>query len=292
MLGIRRLIFAFVLGCGFAAQAAEPILSVTDGKTERSHGRSDLLADPGLREVTITPDPIYGRSMTYRAIPAAYLLKEVRPGADDHVQVRATDGFSVSIPARLLIQGGPGGAEAFLAVESPEAPWPVLPVENQTASAGPFYLVWRNAGRGAVSSEYWAYRVASLTLVDSPARRWPGLAVAARVPANDPVRRGLERFVEVCMACYRFNGEGESELGPDLGRPMNPVQYFQPAALRKYLRDPGGLRTWPERKMPAFSKEDLSDADIAAIIAWLSHKAGRQGARRVGKAIPPGAGTR
>ncbi|WP_040566211.1 c-type cytochrome [Magnetospirillum molischianum] len=276
MLRLLCLVFAVFLGLGLAAQAAEPTLTVSDGTTERLYSRSELLTDPRIREVTIAPDPIYSRSMTYRAIPAARLLEDLRPGADDHIQVRATDGFSVSIPVRLLTQGGSGGAEAFLAIELPEAPWPVLPAKNQTAGAGPFYLVWLHAPRGTISSEYWSYRVAALTVVDSPTKRWPGLAVAAKVPENDPIRHGLERFVAVCMACHRFNGEGESDLGPDLGRPMNPVHYFQPAALRQFLRDPGTIRTWSERKMPAFAKADLSDSDIEAIIAWLSYKAGRR----------------
>jgi mono/diheme cytochrome c family protein len=54
---------------------------------------------------------------------------------------------------------------------------------------------------------------------------------------------------------------------------MNPVDYFQPAALRKYLRNPSSVRTWPEQKMPAFDEANLSDADIDAIVAWLTYKA-------------------
>jgi len=267
---------AVLLGWGLTAQAAEPTLTVADGKTERVYRLPELLADPTVVEVTIAPDPVYRRPMTYRAIPAARLLKEAKPGADDHVQVRATDGFSVSIPARLLTQSGSGAAVALVAIEPPEAPWPILPGTTQTVSAGPFYLVWRNAKRDRISSEYWSYRIASLTVVDSPAKRWPGLAVAATLPANDPIRRGQDRFVAICMACHRFNGEGESEIGPDLGRPMNPVQYFQPAALRQLLRDPAKVRTWTERKMPAFSAADLPESDIDAIIAWLGYKAGRR----------------
>ena len=77
---------------------------------------------------------------------------------------------------------------------------------------------------------------------------------ANTMSATDPIRRDLDRFVAVCMACHRFNGEGEGEQGPDLARPMNPVDYFQPAALRKYLRNPSSVRSWPEQKMPAFDE--------------------------------------
>ena len=86
----------------------------------------------------------------------------------------------------------------------------------------------------------------------------------------------LDRFVAVCMACHRFAGAGEGTQGPDLAQPMNPLDYFQPAALRKLLRDPKSVRDWPEQKMPAFSEESLSDTDIDAIVAWLAYKAGKR----------------
>jgi cytochrome c1 len=65
-------------------------------------------------------------------------------------------------------------------------------------------------------------------------------------------------------------------MGPDLNVPMNPVEYFQPSALRRYLRDPASVRTWPEQKMPGFGPERLSDADLDAVIAYLVHMAERR----------------
>ena len=78
------------------------------------------------------------------------------------------------------------------------------------------------------------------------------------------------------MACHRFDGAGEGEQGPDLGRPTNPVDTFRPAALRRLVRDPASVRDWPDRKMPAFGPDSLSDADLDAIIAWLTYKAGKR----------------
>jgi mono/diheme cytochrome c family protein len=277
---MRALLLAFALMAGLAclhgresrAQIQTPSLTITDRGTSRTVSRTALLADPRLQNVTIAYDPVYRRAMTYRAIAVSELLKGVRIGDDDYVQVRADDSFSVGIPADLLANTARSSAEAFLAVEDPAAPWPAIPGTTK-GSAGPFYIVWRGGTRTEISSEYWAYHLATLTITDSPFKRWPGLAVAADVPAIDPIRRGLDRFVAVCMACHRFNGEGEGEQGPDLARPMNPVDYFQPAALRKYLRNPSSVRTWPEQKMPAFDEASLSDADIDAIIAWLAYKA-------------------
>ncbi|MBS0517288.1 MAG: cytochrome c [Proteobacteria bacterium] len=268
-----RLLLALLLLAGLAGSAAAQTLTLAGRNGSRQVTAAALLADPATREVTIAADPVYRRAMTYRAIPMADLLKRLAVGDDDYVQARATDNFSVGIPARLL-EGGPDApAEAFLAVEDPARPWPPIPGKADGKSAGPFTIVWRLGARTAVSSEYWAYRLAALAATDSPFKRWPALGVAASVPAADPVRRGLDRFVAVCMACHRFAGAGEAEQGPDLATPMNPVDYFRPEALRKLLRDPASVRTWPDLKMPAFGPDALPDSDIDAIVAWLAYKA-------------------
>jgi len=248
-----------------AGSAQAQSLVVSDRTTSRTFTAAQLLADKATHNIEIA-DPVYKRTMTYRAMPLGDLLNGFGVGNDDYVQARAVDDFSVSIPATLLKE------DAFLAIESPSAPWPKLPGAG-TTSAGPFYIVWPSRSRAGISSEYWAYHLASLVVMDSPAKRWPGLAVGTDVPAADPVRRGLDRFVAVCMACHRFAGEGEGAQGPDLARPMNPVDYFRAAALRKFLRDPSSVRDWPGQKMQGFSEESLPDADIDAIIAWLAYKA-------------------
>jgi len=225
-----------------------------------------------VRSVTVA-DPVYRRTMTYRAIPLATLLKTTGIATDDHVQARATDNFSVGIPGRLAASADPAQVEAFLAIDDPAAPWPPIPGKQDKASAGPFYIIWRRAPSVHVSPEYWAYRLAALAVTDSPLKRWPGLAVGADVPAGDRIRTGLDRFVAVCMACHRFNGEGEGEQGPDLGLPMNVTEYFQIPALKKLIRNPASVRQWPEQKMPGFDQATLSDSDLDAIVDWLAYKA-------------------
>ena len=259
------LMLAFFVAAGVARAQS---LDVTDRATSTKFTAAQLLADKAARDIEIA-DPVYKRTMTYRVIAMVDLLRDLKAGSDDYVQARAVDDFSVAIPAALLKE------DAFLAIETAAAPWPKLPGAG-TTSAGPFYIVWRNRSDAGISSEYWVYHLASLTITDSPATRWPGLAVGVDVPAADPVRRGLDRFVAVCMACHRFAGDGEGTQGPDLARPMNPVDYFQPAALRKFLRDPRSVRAWAEQKMPAFGEESLPDSDIDAIVAWLAYKAGKR----------------
>jgi len=270
---IIQWIFLCLLGLVLAEPALAQTLTLADRVKSSTFSRDALLARPDVREVTIAHDPVYGRAMSYRAVPVAALLKDLAVGADDYVQARATDDFSVSIPARLLTAPPGGGVEAFVAIETPAAPWPALPGAGKRGTAGPFYIVWRAANPAELSSEYWSYHLAGLTVGDSPSVRWPQLGVGADVPAADPVRRGLDRFVAVCMACHRFDGAGEGAMGPDLARPLNPVEWFQPAALKKFIRNSKSVRDWPEAKMGAFDPETLTDADIDAIVAWFTYKA-------------------
>ncbi len=273
----RVLLFGLMLTAGLTLQVGSvdaQTLTIAGRHGSRSYTIPQLLADPATHTIILAHDPVYGRSMTYRAIPATDLLEGLAIGSDDYVQARATDDFSIALPSRLLRPAATTGIEAFVALEDPAKPWPALPGNAaKKGSAGPYYLVWRAPATAGISSEYWAYHLAALTVTDSPARRWPSLAVAANVPADSPIRRGLDRFVAVCMACHRFKGEGEGTQGPDLGAPMNPVDYLQRGVLEKLLRDPKSVRTWPDQKMPAFDRASLPDADIEAIVAWLGYKA-------------------
>jgi mono/diheme cytochrome c family protein len=259
---------AFLLVWLIAATATAQSLRIADRQTEKSVSAAALLADPATRTVTID-DPVYRRSMTYHAIPVSALLKGLAVAADDYVQLIATDQFSIGVPARLVL-----GPKALVAIEAPAHPWPAMPGKN-SGTAGPFFVIWQDATRGEISSEYWAYKLGALQVTDSPYKRWPALAVGDDMPATDLARRGLDRYVALCIACHRFKGAGEGEQGPDLGQPMNPVDYLQPAALRRLVRDPASVRDWPDRKMPAFGEDTLSDQDLNAIIAWLAYKARR-----------------
>ena len=267
---IKQSIFFCLAALACAVPAEAQTLTLADRVKSSTLSRDELLALPDAREITIAHDPVYGRAMTYRAIPAAALLKGLAVGADDYVAARATDDFSVSIPARLLMAPAGSDVEAFVAIEPAAAPWPAMPGTDK-GTAGPFYVVWQAKTPASLSGEYWSYHLAALTAGDSPAERWPQLGVGA--DAAEPVRRGLDRFVAVCMACHRFDGAGDGTQGPDLAKPMNVVDWFQPAALRKFIRDPKSVRTWPEAKMGAISADSLPDADLEAIVDWLAYKA-------------------
>lgn len=272
-----RLFTAALLGAAawlvaLSVVAQSPTLAVAGRESSRTFTQKALLADPNVRSVKVA-DPVYHRPMIYRAIPLAALLKGIPMDADDHVQARAIDNFSVSIPGRLAASADTAQVEAFLAIDDPSAPWPAIPGKQDKKSAGPFYIIWQHGPSVTVSSEYWAYRLAALAVTDSPLKRWPGLAVGPDVPAGDRIRTGLDAFVAICMACHRFNGEGEGDQGPDLGRPMNVTEYFQIPALKKLIRNPKSVRQWPDQKMQPIDHSPLSDSDLDAIVEWLAYKA-------------------
>lgn len=269
---VVRCFLAVLLIFASVAAARAQTLKIADRQSSKSVSAQQLLADPAVRDVAIARDPVFGKAMTYRAVPLAELFKGISLATEDYVEFTATDKFSIGVPVRLLLPADPKGPRPFLAIETPDAKWPPIPDQGKETPA-PFFLIWQDAKPGEVSPEYWVYKLASLTVTDSPYKRWPALDVAADLPATHPTRRGLDRYVALCISCHRFNGAGEGEMGPDLARPMNPVDYFQPQALRKFLRSSKSVRDWPERKMPSFVEDVLSNEDMEALIAWLTYKA-------------------
>ena len=253
------------------AAASTAVLTLEDGQNRLVFETSALLARADATEVEIPVDNAYGRPRRYRAAPLAALLSALPPPPGSELEAAATDGFAAQIPLSLATETTPGKARAWLAIEPTDAPWPLLP--GKKASAGPFYIVWEQPKRSQVSSEYWAFQLSALRYVPAPSTRWPQIVVDASLPADHPARAGQEVFVATCLACHRMNGGGSSEMGPDLNLPMNPTEYFQLPALRRYIRDPASVRTWPEQKMPGFGPDRLSETELEAIIAYLEHMA-------------------
>jgi mono/diheme cytochrome c family protein len=64
-------------------------------------------------------------------------------------------------------------------------------------------------------------------------------------------------------------------MGPDLGAPMPAARYLTQEGLRALIRNPGAVRTWPMQQMPPFDQQVLPESDLDAVIAYLSHMAGR-----------------
>lgn len=277
-IGVRYALLAllafFLAGLAAApSSAAERVLTLTFGEETRRLTAEQLLARPDAASVTIPNDVTYRRAITYRAVPLVALIGEAALERADTIESRAADGFVSQIPAALVRKGTKGGAVAWVAIEDPAAPWPNLP--EQEASGGPFYLVWENPERSGIATEQWPFALVALMGVAHPVHRWPQLAVDAALPDTAPERLGQASFIRNCLPCHRMKGAGEGEIGPDLGAPMPATAYITPAGLRALIRDPKSVRTWPSQQMTGFSETQIPDAELDALIAFLSHMAKR-----------------
>ncbi len=255
------------------AQAADPTVSIVADDTTRRLDRDALLARQDAVEITVAHDVAYGTTTTYRGVPLAELVN-IRSSADRVLEVEARDGFVAQLPLELVSNRNLRQAVAYLAIETADKPWPAVPGKAQ--SAGPFYVVWIGDRAASVPALDWPYQVVRLTVEDAPTKRWPALAVDPALAALDPARAGQSLFISNCFTCHTLNRAGPANVGPDLNLPMNPTEYLTEAGLRRLIRDPRAVRTWPEQHMPGFAAEQLSDQDIGFIINYLKHMAGRK----------------
>jgi mono/diheme cytochrome c family protein len=256
--------------------AAEPVLEVVIGENARQFARDALLARPDAVDIEVV-DSAYRKAMRYRAVPVAALLAGLELPADSVIETVARDGFVAQLPLDLVTNTDLSRPVAWLAIEPADAPWPQLPEKSR--SAGPFYIVWTGPTEGTIRSEQWPYQVARLASEPSPAARWPALGVDPALPATHAVRAGQALYVTQCLACHMLNGAGTSTLGPDLNQPMSPTEYLTRTGLFALIRDPKSVRNWPERRMPGFSADRMSDREIDLVIDYLAHMAARRTAR-------------
>jgi mono/diheme cytochrome c family protein len=251
------------------AVAAEPTLTIERSEDTKTYTLSDLLGHAARVDVTTDiSDEAYQRPMQYVAVPIETLLGALKD--DDEVQFIALDGYAPVIAAKRL--RGIGAARAYLAIEPNAALWPALAPGKP--SAGPYYLIWRNANGTGVSPSEWPYQIATIRLQKTLAARFPLIVPGA--DAGDEVRAGFEVYGRQCLSCHTMNGQGMATMGPDLNVPMNPTEYFADSVLRKLVRNPKSIRDWPAGVMPRFDMTRLSAAELDRIIAYLKHMAGKK----------------
>lgn len=263
-----RSIAAIVVAClGFAiapanaAATEQSVLELTFKDQQQKLTRDELLHMTAVRSIVITSDVAYKRTMTYRAIPLkaiVHVLQSVQA-----VQFKSEDGFTATIPASLLN----GAAQPWIAIEPPNAAWPELKPGGR--SAGTFYLVWLSPERSGISPEQWPYQITSISQATAIEEAHPQILPDKSLPKDSAAYRGLQVFTANCASCHRINGGGDATIGPDLNLPANPTEYFQPAALRRYIRDPASLRTWPNMTMPGFSQAVITDPQLEDLITYL-----------------------
>ncbi|WP_394778770.1 c-type cytochrome [Undibacterium sp.] len=249
---------------GGYAWSAEAVLEITSGSQVQKFTRTELLSNPGLRNIDITGDATYHRPMKYQAIPMAALLPQVQSMSS--VQFTALDGFVANIPGPLLASN----AQAWLAIEPADHKWPAVKA-GDAASAGPFYLVWLTPEKAGVSNEQWPYQIAKIA--ESQPLESRHTQLLPNSPANSAEQRGLKVFVTNCAVCHQINGGGDAAIGPDLNKPYNPTEYFQEAYLRKLIREPAFVRSWKQSAMPGFNERVLPEPDLNDLLAYLKQMA-------------------
>lgn len=249
------------------ALAAEARLEIVSGEQRLTFSQSQLLSRRDLKTITINDSNYRRRFTQFKAIPIPSLFMGINIPDNAVLQFQCTDGFSATLEKTRLLSTDPKASTAFLAIEDPKSPWPHLAGKN--ASAGPFYLVWKNPEASSISPEEWPYQLASFKILSDLRSVFPKIYPAADAAPN--VQNGFRSFQRNCFACHKMNGNGAGSIGPDLNLPMNPTEYFEAKALESVIRDPASVRNWPRRTMPGFSEAAIPAAELSDLIAYLRH---------------------
>jgi len=221
---------------------------------------------PSVKTITVSADPAYGgQSRSYRAIPAAELFRGIEATANATIVFNCLDGFSGPLTKSDLLNTDPRKSVAFIALEDPNKKWPALK-PGQATTAGPFYLIWQNPERSNIAREMWPTQLAGLEVKADMASLFPKIVPKSQ---DKNVQAGFTSFVRNCFMCHTLNGQGTSQLGPDLNIPFNPTEYMGEKYLRQLIRDPQSLRRWPQSKMAGFAAKDLADSELEQILAYL-----------------------
>lgn len=265
---VAGLIGFFLIGHG--AHGAEPILTIQMGSQKRELLYRDFLKRPSIQKIKVEEDPAYGGTAhEYSALPAAEVLSEFSIPADATVVFHCLDGFSGPLSREAILNTSPNKAQAFIAFENPQAKWPPIKA-GSPATPGPYYLIWKDPKKSGIAREQWPYQLASLEIKPSLTTQFPHIVPSSK---DSSIQAGFQSFVKNCFTCHTMNGEGTSRMGPDLNWPSSPIDYMHEKALRTLIRDPQGLRQWPDAKMKGFSVQDLPNQELDQIISYLKHMA-------------------
>ena len=257
---------------------ASPTLTIKANGQTRQFSRAQLLSSPLIKQIAIGQDPAYPKqNMTYSAVPVASLFSGLPADSNGTALFSCVDGFSAPISRNRLLNADPRQSIAYIAIEKPNERWPALKADEPAKTAGPFYLVWEHPERSGIKTEEWPFQLAGFELKPAIEDQFPRAAPDKGLPAGSRIRRGYKTFMQNCFACHAMNGEGTSQIGPDLNLPYNPTEYLKLNALVALIRNPQNLRHWPQAKMKGFDRSALSDSDVQEIILYLKHMSTQKG---------------
>jgi mono/diheme cytochrome c family protein len=266
-----------ILNTAWSIEKNEPLLTIQSPEKTLTYKRSELLSRPDVKTVIVKNDPSYsGKQMTYTAVPAASLFKNLTISDEAVIQFKCLDGFSAPIRSEILLHVGPGDSIPYIAIESENQSWPKLREGKDDHTAGPFYLVWENPKASGVTQEEWPFQLTGFEIKKSLKQIYPAIFPDPALEKTSTVSKGFHVFTKNCFPCHTMNQQGEGKMGPDLNLPMNPTEYYQTQALKAFIRNPKQVRTWPTAKMGPFPPETISDSELGQLIDYLKHMAQRR----------------
>lgn len=264
------MIYLILLGLSLFTQGATLEFEFENAPT-KTFSTEELLKRKDIETISLEKDPVYPeKKIKYKALKLNSLLQELKIPKTATFIFRCQDGFSAPLSLKLLMENSPQKSIAYLAIEPNSDKWPRL--SKDKASAGPFYLIWKDPKKSKISSEQWPFMLKGFSVKKIPLRTlYSKIAPSLEQTKKESIHKGFDLFLKNCFACHTINKVGESELGPDLNYPMSPLEYLGEKNLRKLVRDPSSLRYWPQSKMSGFSSEDLSEEELTHIISYLNY---------------------
>jgi mono/diheme cytochrome c family protein len=268
-----QMIFLLMALFSSSAFADEAILTIKSGLIQKKWTRTELLAMSSTIE--IQNDPAYPASVNiYQAVSVKSLFSSIEISKEATLLFKCTDGFSAPISRDRLLNAGTNVAVPYIAIEPLEKKWPIL--KNKKSSAGPFYLVWVNPEKSNIGKEEWPFNLSGFVVLSSLEDEFPKMIPDPKLSKNHTVKKGFQVFLKNCFACHTMNGEGKSEMGPDLNLPHNPTEYLKAGFIEKLIRNPQNLRLWPLSKMSAFPESVISKDELRDLLSYLGHMAARK----------------
>jgi len=256
--------------------ADAPILTIQTPSQTVTFTHQQLLAKAEELPQQIFHDPAYKKeSSTYTVVAIHKLFEGLTVLPEQVVQFKCLDGFSGPINQQRLLNTDPNQAIAYLAIEPLNKKWPPLKA-GKSATAGPFYLVWKNASLSQVGPEEWPYQLAGFEVKKSLRETFPDIFPSNSVAEDHSIQNGFKVFTKNCFACHTLNRNGEAKMGPDLNVPNNPTEYLKVDYIKTLIRNPQDLRYWPNSSMPSFSERIISNDDLSDLLNYLKHMSGNK----------------
>lgn len=238
------------------------------GKEVQTNEQSKLETLSPAQNWTIY-EPHEKRERTYRVIPFNQLMDKIygtQWRKAEEILFTCSDGYQPSIPTAKFLKYDAGIAFPANATDTFELVNTLQ--NNEKILLGPYYLVWNNSKSPDLKKEGASdipYQLVGIDLI-SFSEKFPKLFPGKNTSSS--VKAGFLHFRKYCLNCHTINKEGGGKA-PELNVPMNATEYWQSAALKKWIINPSSVR-W-NTPMPGLSEElgDRRNIVASEIIEYL-----------------------